>query len=405
MLTTAPKEIRENVARATGYLRRDDVERSLLTMAEALRRYAGVRLVRSARAELDIQIDEFLSTLIRHHVMQPLLDPDRTGKPRAIPFQPGKEAALSTVLEGLAKILQKEAAHSEAQEAAARQERKKRLIETGLQFLQEGQTAKGRAFLKRVAEEYSDEKDIRLQLGHIFAAAGQDVEAAAMYEEAMEAQPREAAAYTGAVAAWLRLREYEKAENVYKAVLRTFGGIPPPLAKWPKCIWNGIKNRRRRMPPCAPCKATPTSPTPWKSWRPWSGARTLQRCNVLAGCVSQPPTVGRRRRFSRGGARTLARYDKGSYGLRQQRQLRMQTAPLCICALERRNKPAGHAANTYSQRQSALSQDRPRKTACTALRGRSSVWDMSLWESAVRNGPLQTRRPHHKKSGKGGAPP
>lgn len=48
MLTTAPKEIRENVARATGYLRRDDVERSLLTMAEALRRYAGVRLVRSA---------------------------------------------------------------------------------------------------------------------------------------------------------------------------------------------------------------------------------------------------------------------------------------------------------------------------------------------------------------------
>ena len=80
MLTTAPKEIRENVARATGYLRRDDVERSLLTMAEALRRYAGVRLVRSARAELDIQIDEFLSTLIRHHVMQPLLDPNRTGK-------------------------------------------------------------------------------------------------------------------------------------------------------------------------------------------------------------------------------------------------------------------------------------------------------------------------------------
>lgn len=146
MLTTAPKEIRENVARATGYLRRDDVERSLLTMAEALRRYAGVRLVRSARAELDIQIDEFLSTLIRHHVMQPLLDPDRTGKPRAIPFQPGKEAALSTVLEGLAKILQKEAAHSEAQEAAARQERKKRLIETGLQFLQEGQTAKAALF-------------------------------------------------------------------------------------------------------------------------------------------------------------------------------------------------------------------------------------------------------------------
>ncbi|SDF56916.1 tetratricopeptide repeat protein [Desulfovibrio legallii] len=231
MLTTAPKEIRENVARATGYLRRDEVERALLTMAEALKRYAGVRLLRSARAELDIQIDEFLVALVHHRGMQPLLDPAQTGKPRAIPFQAGKEAALATVLEGLAKILQKESAQAEQQENAARQERKKQLIAAGLRFLQEGQTAKGRAFLKRVAEEFSDEKDIRLQLGQIFAAAGQDTEAAAMYEEAMEAQPREAAAYTGAVAAWLRLHEYEKAENVYKAVLRTFGGHPATFGK------------------------------------------------------------------------------------------------------------------------------------------------------------------------------
>ena len=55
-----------------------------------------------------------------------------------------------------------------------------------------------------------------------------------MYEEAMQAQPREAAAYTGAVAAWLKLREFEKAENIYKAILRTFGGHPSTFGKMAK---------------------------------------------------------------------------------------------------------------------------------------------------------------------------
>uniref|UniRef100_B8J3W6 Tetratricopeptide domain protein n=1 Tax=Desulfovibrio desulfuricans (strain ATCC 27774 / DSM 6949 / MB) TaxID=525146 RepID=B8J3W6_DESDA len=231
MLTTAPKDIRENIARAVGYLRRDEVERSLLAMSEALRRMAEVRMLRSARAELDIQISEFLASLIHHQTMQPLLDPEHTGKPRSIPFQQGKEAALATVLDGLGRILQKEAENCVQAELAARMERKKHLIETGLQFVREGQTAKGRAFLKRVVEEFSREDGIRVQVGQIFSTAGLYQEAAEMYEEAITIQPREPAAYTGAVAAWMELREYEKAENIYKAVLRTFGGHPSTFGK------------------------------------------------------------------------------------------------------------------------------------------------------------------------------
>lgn len=231
MLNTAPKDLRENIARANGYLRRNELERALLAMSEALRRLAGLKLQRAARAEQEIQIGEFLNALVRHQGMQALLDPSHSGKPRAIRYQQGKETALATVLDGLARILQKEAEHSVQEEAEARLERKKSLIETGLQFLREGQPAKGRAFLKRVAEEFSDEEGIRVQLGQIFAAAGQHVEAAAMYEEAMQLRPREPAAYAGAVAAWLELREYEKAEIVYRAILRTFGGHPSTFGK------------------------------------------------------------------------------------------------------------------------------------------------------------------------------
>lgn len=234
MLTTAPKDIRENVARAMGYLRRGDVAHALVTMGDALRRLAEVKMLRSARVELDFQIQDFLELLVHHQVMQPLLDPDRTGKPRTIALQAGKEAMLSTVLEGLAKILQQHEEDAVRQEAEARLERKRQLIATGLEFLQEGHAAKGRAFLKRVVEEFSDEEGIRMQVAQIFSAAGLFTEAAALYEEVMELQPREAAAYTGAVAAWLELREYEKAELVYKAVLRTFGGHASTFGKLSK---------------------------------------------------------------------------------------------------------------------------------------------------------------------------
>lgn len=234
MLTVAPKEVRENIARANGYLRRNEVKRALTSMSAALRQYTGLQLTRAARAELDIQISEFLSALVHHQSMQPLLDPAQSGIPREIFYHQGKESALATVLDGLAKILREEAENSIRQEAEARLERKKNLIRTGVQLIHEGQPAKGRAFLKRVAEEFSDEEGIRIQLGQIFTAAGQYTEAAEMYEEAMQAQPREAAAYTGAVAAWLKLREFEKAENIYKAVLRTFGGHPSTFGKMAK---------------------------------------------------------------------------------------------------------------------------------------------------------------------------
>lgn len=241
MLNVAPKDLRENIARANGYLRRNEVPRALQAMVSALRQFAGVHLMRGPRAELDIQISEFLSSLVHHQTMQPLLDPAGTGKPKHIPYQPGKEAALATVLDGLAKIITSEAEAEIRKRTEERLARKKMLIETGTALLSEGQLAKGRAFLKRVAEEFSEDAGIRAQLGKIFASAGQIMEAAEMYEESIEAEPREVAGYTGAVNSWLELREYEKAEKVFMAILRTFGGHPNTFGKMAKMYWDWRK--------------------------------------------------------------------------------------------------------------------------------------------------------------------
>lgn len=241
MLSVPPKELRENIARANGYLRRNEVPRALSTMASALKQFAGVQMMRAARAELDIQISEFLNSLIHHQTMQPLLDPAGNGKPRIIRYQQGKEAALAAVLDGLARIINSEAEDAIRKKTEERLERKKTLIETGTRLLQEGQLAKGRAFLKRVAEEFSEDAGIRVQLGKIFVAQGQLMEAAEMYEESIQFEPREVAAYTGAVNAWLELREYEKAEKVFLTILRTFGGHANTFGKMAKMYWDWRK--------------------------------------------------------------------------------------------------------------------------------------------------------------------
>ena len=151
MLKVAPKELRENIARANGYLRRNEVTRALGAMSAALRQYAGVQLMRGPRAEMDIQICEFLNALTHHQAMQPLLDPTHSGKPKSIPYQQGKEAAIATVLEGLAKIMVNEAEEKVRREAEARLERKKSLIETGIQLLNDGQYAQRRATCEEAA--------------------------------------------------------------------------------------------------------------------------------------------------------------------------------------------------------------------------------------------------------------
>ncbi|MDR1776897.1 MAG: tetratricopeptide repeat protein [Desulfovibrio sp.] len=260
MLTTAPKELREDIARANGYLRRNEVERALESICSALRVFDTVRMTAHARGEPDVLIAEFLRSLAVHPGMAPLLDPGNTGKPRSIPFKPGQESKLCLVLEGLAKLLKEKSAAALQQENEERLARKKNLIASGLQFLQEGQIPKGSAFFKRVAEEFGDDKGICLHLARILNEAGQTRLAAEMFEKAMEAQPRESAAYAGAVNAWVALYEYEKAEAVYKAILRTFGGHPATFGKMAKFYLDLHKKSQAEDYALRALKADPQQP-------------------------------------------------------------------------------------------------------------------------------------------------
>ena len=110
-----------------------------------------------------------------------------------------------------------------------------------------------------MAEEFSDDEGIRVQVGKIFEANNCLVEAAEMYEESIEHQPREVAAYTGAIAAWLQLHEFEKAEKIFMAVLRTFGGHPNTYGRMAKMYWDWRKRDKAEEMAIARFRATRSS--------------------------------------------------------------------------------------------------------------------------------------------------
>lgn len=233
-MNTAPKEIRENVARAKGYLRRDEIPRALDAMSSAIREFADVTLFKQARFELTVQFEEFLNELNRHPQMQALLDPERTGNPRKINFQSGKEKILATVLEGLSKILVSSAENAKLEAQNNLQQRKKELIETGKSRILSGDIARGRSFLKRAAAEFGQEAGVLLEIGRILFELEQFQDAAELFESATESFPKEVEAYAEAVDAYTNALEFEKAEKIYLKIFRQFGGHPKTYGRLAK---------------------------------------------------------------------------------------------------------------------------------------------------------------------------
>ena len=205
MQAVVPKDLRDNLTRSVGYVRRDDLTRGLTCLGQALRQFSQARLTQVTMRQVERQIRHCLQELAAHPRMQNLLGGGAGGSVPEIPYTPGREGALIAVLEGLGRMLGDESTEALRQQATERLERKKKLMAEGLQCLQEGKLRTGCAFLQRVAAEFGDEEGIRVRLAEVMLKAGQYREAGLMYESAMLASPRDARGFIGAVVCWLGL--------------------------------------------------------------------------------------------------------------------------------------------------------------------------------------------------------
>ena len=231
MQAVIPKDLRDNLTRCVGYVRRDELARALASLGMALRQFSQERLSLVTRRQVERLIRQSLQTLADHPRVQMLLGGTGVGQAVTIPYTPGRESALVTVLDGLGRMLGDESAEALRRQTIERLERKKKLMAEGLQCLQQGKLRTGCAFLQRVAAEFGDEDGIRVRLAEVMTKAGQYREAALMYESAMLASPRDPKGYTGAVDCWLQERDFARAEACYQAILRTFGGHPATFGR------------------------------------------------------------------------------------------------------------------------------------------------------------------------------
>ncbi len=242
--TTPPKGIRENLARANSYLKRDDCERALEAGIAAISEYAGVKIIGEAKFGLEVALMEFTSDLCRHHLIRAFFHANRITKEPFIQYARGQERKLierlEAVLHGLRYMAEEKAKEEENNFLAKRE----KLYNSGLESLARGELPRGKAYLRRYADDYGKEQGVFADVGNLYLQYKLHTEAAEMFSLAMEEFPNDPKGYIGGIAAYAEIGPSEKVEELYLTVLRKFGPHPKTLLSISK-FYLGLRNKEK----------------------------------------------------------------------------------------------------------------------------------------------------------------
>lgn len=242
--TTPPKGIRENLARAKSYLNRDDCERSLEAGVAAVEEYASIKLVGEAKFNLEVAIIEYANDLSRHHLIRGFFLANRITREPFVQYARGEERKLIERLEAIKHGLRHMAEEKAQEEAGKDQLKRDKLYNIGLELMSKGELPRGKAYLRRYAEEYGAEPGVLTDIGNIYLRHKLYNEAAELFSLSMEEFPGDPKGYAGAVAAYTEVGSPEKVESIYLAVLRKFGPHPKTLLNLSK-FYLGLRKREK----------------------------------------------------------------------------------------------------------------------------------------------------------------
>ncbi|MDR0465983.1 MAG: tetratricopeptide repeat protein [Deltaproteobacteria bacterium] len=234
----------QNIARAKSLIQRHELTRALDCLLSALDGFDPNNLIGKARFEVEVNIRQCVSEINLNPRIRDLLT-DLTHSSKAIiPYTPGAEAALRTVLTALRNALEHiEQAEKQGAQQALRQ-RKADLLATGENFLAQGEGVKAKIELRKLAEEYGKEPGVYSQIGLMFVKAHLAHDAAEFLELAIEAYPKDSQCYGPLVECYMSAQEYEKAEAVYLKVLKNLGSHPRTLVNLAKVY--KLQNKRQK---------------------------------------------------------------------------------------------------------------------------------------------------------------
>ena len=249
--------VTQNIARAKSLVKRGEAVRAIEALLSALGEFEPRRMMGKSRSVIEINLHEAVTELNSQAKIKSLLQELTKSPKAAIAYAPGSEDKLATVLQILHKALNEADAAKEREAEESLQNRKQALIDKAKEHMADGEFPRGKAVFRKLAEEFGKEPGVYQLIGSELAKAELPEDAIEFLEMAVEAFPRGAAAYGELVNCYLAIREYQKAEKLYMAVISQFGQHPKTLVNLGKMYiaWNkrdkafDVLNKAVRMDP------------------------------------------------------------------------------------------------------------------------------------------------------------
>ncbi len=225
-VTPEGKAIKENVARAKGYLRGGRFRKAMDAALAALAIRLKAKLFGQERLEADFQLAEFCDEFSAHPRVLEFLASIKFKTRPFLRYDRNQAEAIQGRLEILRRRWE-EKLEEERQASLRRAKEEKRIwLNAAAACLASGELPKGKVYLRRVAEKYGNEPGTLVEVGKRMLGAGLFSEAAEILTGAMKADPADAELYRLLVDAYMGLGEYPQAEAVYLAAIKQFGAHP-----------------------------------------------------------------------------------------------------------------------------------------------------------------------------------
>ncbi len=220
---TIPQSVSQNISRAKSLLKRDEPLKALDALITGLELYDPSKLMGKARFEAEVLINECVTELNRQPNVRSLLKHVAKSDKAEIMYSPGQEHKLKLLLPIVRKGLRESHAAKIQHVEDQKEQRKTSLEQKGLAYLREKDYARGKATLRRLADEFGEEQGVLVQVGEWLAKEELYFEAVEFLEQSIETFPKVSKAYALAASSYKVLREFDKAEAVYVKAIKQFG--------------------------------------------------------------------------------------------------------------------------------------------------------------------------------------
>lgn len=241
MFDTPAKHAKEHISRAKAALSKADPVKAMQCGKEAVKVLKSGKIFGRERFEVDVLMNEFVLEFNRHPDVRAHFTARNIHVTPYCKYERGKEKALVDFFEATIRAFQQEEHSAEQERAQKHEQTKHKWLDHAQKLLDQGDRAKAKVYLRRVADEYGDEPGVLTDVGARMLGAGLFFEAGEVLEEAFEKNQKDSKALAYAVKAYKNAREYPKMEHLYKVALKVFGSHPKTLLNMAKMYFEWHK--------------------------------------------------------------------------------------------------------------------------------------------------------------------